>query len=288
VTWLDDLRRELGEVGIRGRLRSRIVAELDDHLRCEPGSEDTLGSPHEVAVRFADELGTAGARRASGVAFAALAFSGLLFALTFLTGNLAGPAPDVFAGAVPGAALALQAVIIFGPQFAFVAGALGAWRAFRLRREAVLPAAEVRVLNRRTAVALAAALLTFVGLALYALNFHDELATWWVVLALALGIVAVASLAVAIFPLLRTSRLRGSAPGEAGDLRADLPLLPAISPWRLAVVVAVGLGAFVAAALAVQGDPFDGLSAGLAEAVAVLVGFAALSGPLALRPAVVR
>jgi heme exporter protein D len=285
MSWLDELARELAHVGIRGGLRRRILAELDDHLRCEAGSEVALGSPAQIAARFADELGTAGARRASGAAFAGLAFAGTLFAVVFLMNNLAGPAPDVFAGAVPGAALLLQTVIVLAPQVAFVAGAMGAWRAFRLRREPVLPAAEVRVLNRRTAVAIVSALAAFLGLGLYAVDYRGELAGWWVTLAVAASVLSMVVLVVASVSLLRTLRLRPAASGAAGDLYADLPLLPRLSPWSLACGVAVLFGVVVTAALAVQGDPFDGLSAGLAEAAAVLIGFAVLAGPLGLRPA---
>jgi hypothetical protein len=285
MSWLDELARELANVGIRGRLRRRILAELDDHLHCEPGSEAALGSPAEIAARFADELGTAGARRASAVAFAALALAGALFAAVFLTIALAGPAPDVFEGAVPGAALALQAVIVLAPQVAFVAGAMGAWRAFRLRREPVLPAEEIRVLNRRSAVALVGALAALLALGLYAVDYRGELAGWWVTLAVAASVVSIVVLVVASLALVRTFRLRPAAPGEAGDLYADLPLLPRLTPWRLAGAVAALLGLVVTAAAAAQGDPFDGLPNGMAEAAAVLIGFAVLAGPLGLRPA---
>jgi hypothetical protein len=55
--YLEDLWAELEAVGIRGRLRRRILLETEDHLRSEPDVE-RFGSPAVVADRFADELAT--------------------------------------------------------------------------------------------------------------------------------------------------------------------------------------------------------------------------------------
>jgi hypothetical protein len=282
VTWLDELARELQAAGVRGRTRSRILSELEDHLLCEPGSETRLGSPKELAASFAEELGTSGARRAAVVGFLALGLSGVLFAIALLSLQLVA-APDVFAGAVPGAAFVLQPLVVLAPQVAFVAGGLAAWRAFRLRRARILPAAEVRVLNRRTATALTAAAAAFAAVALYALDFHRDLPGWWTALALSACAIALCALALGALPLLRTTRLRPREPGDAGDLYSDLPLLAPLTPWRLAAFTALALGMVVATALAAQGDPLDGLTAGVAEASAVLAGFAVLGRPLGLR-----
>src|SRR5690242_18567400 len=86
--YLEELSRSLSEVGIRGRQRARILAEFSDHLECEPGA--VLGAPGDVARQFADELGTARARRAGFRAFAALAFVGVLFAIAFLSAQVNG------------------------------------------------------------------------------------------------------------------------------------------------------------------------------------------------------
>ncbi len=56
-SYLSDLRHELGAVGIRSRLRRRILAESEDHLRSDPDALARFGEPHELANSFAAELG---------------------------------------------------------------------------------------------------------------------------------------------------------------------------------------------------------------------------------------
>ena len=79
------LGEELGRVGIRGRLRGRILAEYADHLACDP--EAQVGEPRALAQQFADELGSARARRAAVTASGALALAGILFGLAFVTSD---------------------------------------------------------------------------------------------------------------------------------------------------------------------------------------------------------
>jgi hypothetical protein len=50
---LTELERELANVGIRGRLRRRILAESEDHLRSDPEAASRFGSPRRVAVEAA-------------------------------------------------------------------------------------------------------------------------------------------------------------------------------------------------------------------------------------------
>ena len=64
---LDDLRRELAQVGMRPRRADRIVTEFEDHLASNPDAP--LGEPEAIARQFANELGTGLARRASFRAF---------------------------------------------------------------------------------------------------------------------------------------------------------------------------------------------------------------------------
>ncbi len=79
MTWLGDLGAELDRAGIHGATRRRIELELADHLACDPSSEARLGSPREVAERFAAELRTTRTRRAAWRSFFALALTaGLL------------------------------------------------------------------------------------------------------------------------------------------------------------------------------------------------------------------
>jgi hypothetical protein len=50
---LAELERELTAVGVRGRLKRRILAEAEDHLRSDPAGVGRFGSPRRVAVEAA-------------------------------------------------------------------------------------------------------------------------------------------------------------------------------------------------------------------------------------------
>jgi hypothetical protein len=279
VTFVDDLRRELAAVGIRGRLGRRILAEVDDHLRSDPDAEDRFGSPHELANEFAAELGTAASRRSAIAAFAALAVAGAVYAVAFVGANHAGRA----AADSPLASLAF-AVIVVAPQLAFVAGTLAVLRVFRLRRERVLRSSERTVIARRTAVALGSGLVSMAAWAVFALDFRGELATWWVTFTLAGSAAAGLLLAGAGLPAVAAARLRPSVAGGAGDVFDDVGLARYRGdPWRFArlVAVLVGLGVWVAGIAA--SDPFDGLLRGVVEAGACLAGFGLLGRYLGLR-----
>ena len=144
--YLDELGSELGNVGIRGRLRRRILAESEDHLRSDPDAVERFGAPAELANAFAAELGARASRRAAVGAFLALGVAGAVYALSFVGAALAGQsAPDTW----PVLAQLALPVAIVAPQVAFVAGSLALVRALR-RREKTLPSAELSVLNRRT------------------------------------------------------------------------------------------------------------------------------------------
>jgi hypothetical protein len=280
MSWLDDLRRELEAARIPTRRRTRILAELDDHLHCDPTAVDRLGDPALLARRFADETGTALARRAGFGIFLALAPFGLLFgALAALLGpagfrstdaNLVGPA------------------VILGTQLAFVGGTLAALRTWRLRREASVTAAGATVVLRRAALGLAGGLLTVGGIAVGAAQVPPHVASWFAPLAYATAAVGAVALAAAAAALGDAWRLRPIAAGAAaGDLESDLgPLVPARlrgSPWRLALAIAGLVAACIAVAGFVQGDPFDGLARGVVDGLACLAGFAVLGSALGLR-----
>ena len=276
--YLDDLGRELGAVGIRGRLRRRILAEAEDHLRSGPEALERFGSAQLVANRFAAELGARASRRAAVGAFAALAFAGAVYAVAFVGASFAGvPDPDTF----PVAAVLAFAAIVLAPQVAFVAGALALVRTLR-RREQELPSAELRVINRRTGVALASGLVTMGALALFANELRSELAGWWVASTLTGAAVASVLLVLASVPAGRAAVLRPQVAGAAGDLFDDLGL-PRIDPWRFAGLVALGVGLLVWIAGAIQGDPLDAAVRAAAEALACLSGFAVLGRYLGLR-----
>ena len=276
--YLEALDRELVDVGIPVRLRRRILAEAEDHLRADDGALERFGSPAEIANGFAAELGARTSRKAAVGAFAALGFAGAVYAVSFVGAAFAGqPPPDTWPLL---AQLALVAVIV-APQIAFVAGSLALVRVLR-RREPVLPSAELTVINRRTGVALASGIVTMAALAVLASELRNELAAWWLTFTLAGSAIAIPLLAIAALPASVAVRLRPRVAGEPGDVFDDLGF-GRTDPWRFAGLVALGLGLVVFLAGAVQGDPLDGAVRGMVEALACLAGFAALGRYLGLR-----
>jgi hypothetical protein len=276
--YLQELRRELGVVGIRGRLRRRVLAEAEDHLRSDPEALDRFGGADEVANAFAAELGARATRRAAVGAFAALAVAGAVYAVAFVGASFASvPPPDTF----PVLATIAFATIVFAPQVAFVAGALALVRTLR-RRAPVLPSAELRVINRRTGVALASALVTMGALALFAFELRGEIAGWWLTFTFVGATAASGLLLLAAVPATGAALLRPQVAGAAGDVFDDLGLT-ATDPWRFARRVALAVGLLVWVAGAVQGDPLDGALRGMAEALACLGGFAVFGRFLGLR-----
>jgi hypothetical protein len=252
---IDELSRELGAVGIKGRLRRRILTEAADHLQSDPDAAARFGAPSEVANAFAAELGARASRRAAVSAFLALGVAGLVV--------LAFP------------------VLIVAPQISFVAGVLALVRSLR-RREAILPSAELTVINRRTTVALASGLVTMVALALFAFELSDAMAGWWVLTTMSGATLASSLIVLAALPTAGATRLRPQVAGHAGDVFDDLGFWRT-DPWRFARRVAFAAGLAVWLAAAAQGDPIDGAIQGTAEALACLGGFAVFGRFLGLR-----
>jgi hypothetical protein len=285
MTYLDELSQRLAEVGIRGRLRSRIVAEFADHLACDPKAK--LGAPKAVARRFADELGTERARRAARVAFGALAVAGTLFAGAFLASQAEGlPVSRWGQSASPLGALGLVLIAI-GSQVAFVAGLLALLRMFRRRRDPILVRGEAVLLARRAMVGLAAGFACLVGLALVGAEFAHHMPPWWQPVAFAAALLGACFLAAATPAVVAGMRVRPVRPCPVGDLSEDLgPLVPPKlrgRSWLLALLVAVSVGAVIALAGVIQDDPYDGLLRGIADGTACLIGFALLGSYLGLR-----
>jgi len=277
-SYLEALDLELADVGIPSRLRRRILAECEDHLRSDDGALDRFGAPAEIANAFAAELGARTTRRAAVGAFVALGVAGALYAVSFVGASFAGhPAPDTWPLL---AQLALVAVIL-APQVSFVAGSLALVRTLR-RREPVLPSAELSVINRRMGIALVFGIVTMVALGVLALELRNDSAGWWVALTLAGVAISTPLLVLAALPAAVAARLKPRVAGDSGDLFDDLGFVR-MEPWRFAGLVAVGLGLVVFLAAAAQGDPFDGAVNGTAEALACLAGFAALGRYLSLR-----
>jgi hypothetical protein len=275
---IDELGHELGAVGIRGRLRRRIVAEFRDHRSCDPDAD--LGDPRAIARQFADELGTSRSRRAAFAVFGALGVAGIAYTVAFVAANTLGRA-DLHPRSPLLAGLASVTAVV-APQVAFVAGSLAFLRALRRRGARALPAAELRMLARRTSLALACGLATMGAVALLGYEYSVRTGIAFVGAAAGGGALLLASASV-----LSAVRVHGTAPGDSGDVFADLAgLVPERlrgDPWKLARAVAllVGVGVWVAGIAAA--DPLDGLLRGVLEALACLGGFAVLGRFLGLR-----
>ncbi|HLY48988.1 MAG TPA: hypothetical protein VKR21_07315 [Solirubrobacteraceae bacterium] len=283
MTYLETLAGELSAVGIRGRRRARILAEFADHLECDPSAE--LGDPSALAQQFADELGTALARRAAFMAFAGLALAGIFVGVGFLTAQRQVFASVVRAGSPLGELGAWLAVL--GGQVAFVAGGLAGLRALRSRQAGVVARAAAVVLVRRAAVGIGAGAVTMIGFALTAVALIGHVASWWTTLTLALSGAGMTALLLTTPALIAAARLRPVAAGSAGDLSEDLgPLMPRQlrgRPWAFALTTATAVALVVALAGVVQADPFDGAARGLVDGLACLSGFGVLGRYLGLR-----
>jgi hypothetical protein len=295
--FLTEVASRLDEVGVRGAAARRVLAEVRDHLEeagpdADPASR--FGDAAEFAHAVAAELATAGTRRATFTTFAALALAGIGLVTSFALVDAAGGWPDVFAGRIDAVGPLSGLAMFLLAQVSFVCGCLALVAALRLRRPAVVGREELRLLRRRSAVALAAAAASLAALALYALNFRGQLAPWWTWVTIA-GCIAVGLLlCVAAVSLARSARPVAASGGSAGDVFVDLapvfglPLVRSLQlprhPWRFALVCAavvaiVGLGGGWYA----EGDPGPALALAALEGTALLVCFAALGRPLGLR-----
>jgi hypothetical protein len=270
---IDDLRRELDAAGVRGRWQRRALEEAADHLA---ESDGEFGDPHEIAGGIAAVVGTTQTRRAAWAAFAALALTGVAYAAAWALVARNGQ-PDIAAGGTVGIAATLA--LFFLPQVTVVGGVLMLWRAFGLASPA--PGAELRVVRRRAAVALAGGAATAVTWVVYVRQF--DVAHGAVIVAA--GVAAVGALSVAALLLHRASAPRVTPEGSAGDVFDDLGLAqlrPHASGLAFAFAFAVGL-VTVAVGWSAEGALADGLVRGLPEAAAVLGCYAALGRVLALR-----
>jgi hypothetical protein len=265
VAVIDDLRRELTTVGIRGRARDRILAEFEDHLACDP--EAQLGDARTLARQFADELGSDTARRSAFSTFGALAV------VAFAVGvpQLALPTgPDLFGGRSVLLVGAATLAMVIGAQVAFAAGCLAALRALRAPRD-------VSLVRRRTGVALAAGAATALGGALYAVNFWGVVPPWW-------GFLAVAAAAAAAVPLGASAlAYAGASRIVVSDRTPPRGLSTDLGSFARPVLIGVGAVAAMTAATAVlEGSLVQGLLRGAFEGLAFAVCFVAFRRYLAL------
>jgi hypothetical protein len=285
--YLDELDRALRERGAPRGVRARFVTEARDHLLEAKAEQRPLefGDPDALAQQVVDELAAAGAKRAALVSAAALAPAAGVYALLLLLLGAAAGSPDIFSGRTDAVALPAALALVVAPQVSLAAGALALLRVLRRRRSSVLPRAEVRVLVRRASTALAFGAATIGSLALYGYEYQAGLAWWWRDIAYTTSAALALPLAAAAVAVRRTARLRAATPGDAGDLFVDLPeaRLVARDPWRLCLVFAGAVAVVTFGAGALAGAADEGLRNAVAEAVAVVVAFAALGRFLGLR-----
>lgn len=297
--YLPQLSSALGEAGIRGERRARILAEFEDHLAIQPDAD--LGEPGKIATQFADELGTDLARRAALRAFGTLVLAGVLFGIAFVTGGRghlfaargSNPAIHGLAWAVAHSnpsrlAQIAMAVCLVAAQVSIVTGVLGLLRAIQLRGRAIVATQEAVVLVRRAGVALGAGAVTMLALPLVALS-SPGLSSGWKVLAYVLAGVGLMAIASAIPAVRAALRLKPRLDGRAGDLLYDLDAVSPVrlpgSPWQVALIIALGVAVVLTAAGVAQSDPFDGVARGIADGLACLAGFALLGRYLGLHTA---
>src|SRR5262249_13034816 len=272
---IEDLRRELAAAGVRGRWQRRALEEARDHLT---ESEGVFGDPRLLAADIAAVVGTSRTRRAAWAAFTALAVTGAAYLVAWYEVADNGQ-PDIASGKSPALGIAVTLALFFVPQVTFVAGVLMLWRAVRLSTPA--PAAELRVVRRRAAVALAGGVVTAACWVLYVQQFSVPHEPAIVVLAA----VALAAPAASALLVRGASAPRVTPEGTAGDVFDDLGL-PGLRAhhWVCAIgFAAVGGAAALAAGWRAEGTVTDGLVRGLPEATAVLLAYAALGRVLSLR-----
>jgi hypothetical protein len=277
VSYLDELGAELARVGIRGRLRARILAEAADHLaQSEP---ERFGDPRAIARLHANALATDRSRHAAAASFAALAAAGLGLAAAWLLTASAGGWPDIASADLVPLGISAAFGMLLCPQLALAAGllmALGAWQG---RQEKLLPASEVALLVRRTRTALACGALSLGSVSLYAIEFRAGLASWYVVLVPLASAALTIPLVAAAGATRRAAAVVSSAPGEARDVFERLPWRLSRRPW----VLCLGFALLVGAAALAAGGADEGPRNAAAEVTLVVVGFAVLGRRLGLR-----
>jgi hypothetical protein len=290
---VEQLRRELSRVRIRGRLASRILKEFQDHLSIDP--DDDLGEPAAIARQFADELGTSLARSAALKTFAALVVCGvaMLAALPNVgdTYNWVNYNTGIGPLHISWFNIGIFLAVFIG-QISVAAGGLALLGATRLARMPVISAAEARTLRRRAAVAWGAGAITVMLLALMALVVPTAYGARWEVAVLIAAGACGAALLTALPSIARAAWVKPAADGATPDLLVDLtPFLPArttrlLTPWRCAFVLATAAAAALTAVGIVDDQIYRGMLRGVAEAVLCLAGFSLLGRYLGMtRPA---
>jgi hypothetical protein len=245
MSYLDEFDLELTRVGIPVRRRKRILAEFADHLHEDPRAD--LGTPHELAREFADQMGTRLARVTAYRAFGVLALAAAVLVVMFFEGGRTwggwvGYGSHPISDYMPSWWTPLLVVWFFTAQVAFAAGSLALLRAWRLRHQPVISAQDAAILNRRAALGLAAGAVTMLVLPATDLMLARPLdyrlpggaidpaadqwhslflvtaASWWGYVALIGGPILIVILLSMLPSVLAAARMRPSQEGTAGDL----------------------------------------------------------------------
>ncbi len=311
MSYLKEFDSELKRAGIPGRRRTRILAEFADHLHEDPQAE--LGTPHELAREFADQMGTRLARVTAYRAFGILALSAVVLVAMFFEGGRTwggwvGYGSHPVSGYMPSWWVPLMVVWFISSQVALAAGSLALLRAWRLRHQTVISTADAVVLNRRAALGLVAGAVTMLVLPATDLmlarplayhlpggriervadQWHSLLAvtevSWWGYVAIIGGPLLIVAMVSMLPSVLAAARMRPSQEGAAGDLTLDLGVqeTPVTSQH-----IALALSAAIMLAMLVIGigssNPLAGLARGALDAVACMISFSVLGTYLGLR-----
>lgn len=314
MTYMDELEGELQRAGIPARRRRRILAEFTDHLSENPTAE--LGAPQDLARQFADELGTRLARITAYRAFAVLAVAGITMVVMFFEGGRTwggwvGYGSHPHTGFMPSWWVPLMVVWFITAQVAFAAGLLALARAWRLRHEPVIKAADAAVLNRRVAVGLLCGAFTMLVLPATDLMLarpltyrlpggaiEPQVDRWrsllesygqplWSYVAIIGGPLLIIAMLAMLPSVTAATRLRPSREGVAGDLTSDVgPEISrrvAATPERIAVALSATIVLVMLAVGVRSDDALDGLLRGVLDAGVCMAGFVALGRYLGLR-----
>jgi hypothetical protein len=311
MSYLDEFASELTRAGIPSRRRARILAEFADHLHEDPQAE--LGTPHELAREFADQMGTRLARVTAYRAFGVLAVAATVLAVMFFDGGRTwggwvGYGSHPASGYMPSWWVPLMVVWFVTAQVALAAGSLALLRAWRLRHQTVISAADAAILNRRAALGLAAGAVTMLVLPATDLMLARPLAyhlpggrieraadqwhslfavteaSWWGYVAIIGGPLLIVAMVSMLPSVLAAARMRPSQAGAAGDLTFDLGVQDtpvtsqrialALSAAIVLVMLVIGIG---------SSDPLAGLARGVVDAALCMIGFTVLGAYLGLR-----
>jgi hypothetical protein len=179
MSWLGRLSLELSDRGVPRRERARILLELEDHLACEPRCEERLGDPSDLAAGFADELATSRARMSAYEAFSGLALAAAAMTASQMLIARAGGTAGF--GVSPVLFVVAMVAVLVGPQVALVAAGLAVPRAVRRRRVPRLPAAEIKLIRRRSRVAVFGGVAMIAGLGAWLVDFAPTLPGWYLI-----------------------------------------------------------------------------------------------------------